>query len=206
MYVQVVTYSLEGISEDGYLDVANRLAPRVAGLPGLLAKLWLENAGGNRYGAVYFWDDLEAMERFSNSDLFEGEVPEFTDFVAEEFGVLENLTAMTQPVLEILEARPGPVPAPPQPVAAKKVGTGAGAPARKRTPPARPSPQKAPAAKVPAKKAPAKKAPAAKVPATKAPAAKVPVKKAPAAKVPAKKTKVAAGKALAKKATKKASR
>ena len=108
MFVQVVTYSLEGITEEGYLDVANGLAPRYAGLPGLLAKIWLENAGANRYGAVYFWEDAESMERFGNSDLFEGDTNEFTEFVSEEFKVLERLTGQTQPVLEILSPRAVP--------------------------------------------------------------------------------------------------
>lgn len=164
MYVQVITFSLDGISEDDYIDVANGLAPRIADLPGLQAKLWLENEGANRYGGIYFWDDVESMERFNRSDLFEGRVPEFTDLVIEEFGVLENLTAMTQPVLEILEARrsgaaslSAPVPAP-----ASEPAQAARAPARKkRTPPPR-----SPAAAAPGKKkkkaTPAKKAPARK--------------------------------------------
>ncbi len=105
MFVQVVSYSLEGISEDAYLDVANGLAPRYAGIPGLLAKIWLENPGGNRYGAVYFWEDAESMERFAGTDLFEGRTPEFADLRIEEFRALENLTAVTQPGLEILQPR-----------------------------------------------------------------------------------------------------
>lgn len=107
MFVQVVTFSLEGISEDEYIDVAVGLAPRFASLPGLLAKIWLENPGGNRYGAVYFWEDAESMERFGDSDLFEGGTAEFAAFVSEEFRVLENLTAQTQPALQVLEAGGG---------------------------------------------------------------------------------------------------
>jgi heme-degrading monooxygenase HmoA len=175
VYVQVVTYSLEGITEGEYLDTASRLAPRFANLPGLLAKIWLENPGGNRYGAVYFWDDLESMERFDNSDLFEDGTPELTDLVAEEFGVLENLTAMTQPVLEILEPRLAPAPPPAKRAAVKHTGVKAGQPAAKRTPP----PRRASTATPPTKKAPAKKAPAKKAPAKAAKkAAKAPAKKA----------------------------
>ena len=136
MFVQVVTYSLEGISEEGYLDVANGVAPRYAGLPGLLAKIWLENPGGNRYGAVYFWEDAESMERFGNSDLFEGDTEEFVEFLSEEFKVLENLTAMTQPVLQILEGGGRATPAPRTAAPAKKAAAGTtAAAARKRTPP-----------------------------------------------------------------------
>jgi heme-degrading monooxygenase HmoA len=145
VYVQVITFSLDGIDEQDYLDTANRLAARIADLPGLLAKIWLENEAGNRYGGVYFWDDLESMERFSRSDLFEGHVPEFTAVAVEEFGVLENLTGLTQPVLEILESR-GAAPAPTAAVTAPRAPATT-APSRKRTPPPRSSatPKAAPA-------------------------------------------------------------
>lgn len=175
MFVQVVAYSLEGITEEEYLDVANQLAARVAALPGLQAKLWLENPGANRYGAIYFWDDLESMERFGESDLFEGHVPEFVSFRAEEFSVLENLTAMTQPMLEIMEPHrvvrtiPEPSPAKPSAIAARQPTT------KKRTPPPRKAPAKAPATKALATKkaaAAAKKAAAPKKTAAKTAAAK----------------------------------
>jgi heme-degrading monooxygenase HmoA len=103
MFVQVVMYSLDGITEEQYLDVANQLAGRTANLPGLLAKVWLENEGSNRYGAIYFWEDEESMVRFADTDLFEGRAPEFEGLRIEEFKVLERLTAATQPVLEILQ-------------------------------------------------------------------------------------------------------
>ena len=183
MYIQVITYSLEGIDEEEYLDVANELAARIAGVPGLLAKLWLENSAGNRYGGIYFWDDLESMQRFGQSDLFEGLVPEFADSVVEEFGVLENLTAMTQPVLEILEPRRGPTAAAAVPAAAPAVPTAKAAgiaarqpSARKRTPPVR----KAPAATGTATPAPSvKEAAAKKATSKKAAAKKATAKRAP---------------------------
>ena len=108
MYVQVVTYGLAGIGEDDYLDVANRVAPRFSGMPGLLAKLWLGNTEEGRYGAVYLWEDREAMERFVRSDLFEAFNPEFDEVAVEDFDVLENLTAVTQPVLQVLEPKRQP--------------------------------------------------------------------------------------------------
>ena len=203
MYVQLVTYGLEGISEDEYLDVAHGLAPRYAALPGLLAKIWLENPGGNRYGAVYFWEDAESMERFGNSDLFEGDTAEFTDFVFEEFRVLENLTVQTQPVLEIVESRRGTSAGGRSPMQAA-VGDVAPEPAVKKAPGKKTAPARAlkdtaktakTAKKVPVKapaknaavKAPAKKVATQKVPVKKAPAEKVAVKKAPMKKGPMKK-------------------
>jgi heme-degrading monooxygenase HmoA len=115
MYVQVVSYGLDGIGEDEYFDVANNVAPRFAGMSGLLAKLWLGNSEEGRYGAVYLWEDREAMERFVRSDLFEAFNPEFDEIAVEDFDVLENLTALTQPVLQVLEPKrqpPGRAPRP----------------------------------------------------------------------------------------------
>jgi heme-degrading monooxygenase HmoA len=110
MYVQVVTYALDGMAEGEYLDVANELAPSFSNIPGLNAKIWLDDPDRGRYGAVYFWEDKESMERFLRSDLFEGTNTDFTDVESEGFAILENLTAQTQPVLEVIEARRRPAP------------------------------------------------------------------------------------------------
>jgi heme-degrading monooxygenase HmoA len=111
MHVQVVTYALEGIQEREYLDISNELAPSFSNVPGLQAKIWLDDPERGRYGAVYFWDDKESMDRFLRSNLFEGTNTEFTDVESEGFAILENLTAQTQPVLDIVQTRGGPEPA-----------------------------------------------------------------------------------------------
>lgn len=130
MHVQIVTFDLGTMSEGEYIDVASRLAPRFAGLPGLLAKLWLESPESGVYGAIYLWEDQEAMDRFMASDLFEGTNRAFGDVVSDDFAVLENLTRATQPVLTLLEerapigrapARPAPAPAAPE-AFPKKIG------------------------------------------------------------------------------------
>jgi heme-degrading monooxygenase HmoA len=127
MHVQVVTYGLAGISEREYLDVASDVASRFAAMPGLQAKIWLEDPDRGRYGAIYFWDDRESMERFRASDLFETTNPDFVDVYSAGFEVLENLTTQTQPVLELLPtARQVPARAAARP-AAKKTPSTAGA-------------------------------------------------------------------------------
>ena len=110
MHVQVVTYALEGIPESEYLDISNELAPSFSNIPGLQAKIWLDDPDRGRYGAVYFWEDKESMERFLRSNLFEGTNPQFAGVESEGFAILENLTAQTQPVLDIVEARQRPAP------------------------------------------------------------------------------------------------
>ena len=154
MHVQIVTFNLDGITEGDYIDVASRLAPRFASVPGLLAKVWLESPSSGTYGAIYFWDDEDAMNRFLATDLFEGTNPEFVNLTADDFSVLANLTRATQPVLTVLE----------------DVAIRTRAPART-----------AAVAKAPAAKAPVAKAPAAKVPARKPSTTKASARKAPAA-------------------------
>jgi hypothetical protein len=39
MHVQVVTFALEGIQEDEYLDISNELTPSFSNIPGLQAKI-----------------------------------------------------------------------------------------------------------------------------------------------------------------------
>jgi heme-degrading monooxygenase HmoA len=113
MHVQVVTYALEGMAESEYLDISKELAPSFSGIPGLQAKLWLDDPDRGRYGAVYFWEDKESMERFLRSNLFEGTNRQFAGVESEGFSILENLTAQTQPVLDIVEARRRPAPSGP---------------------------------------------------------------------------------------------
>jgi heme-degrading monooxygenase HmoA len=206
MRVQIVTYNLNGISEGDYLDVANQLAARFSALPGLLAKIWLEDPESNTYGGIYLWDDEESMQRFLRSDLFEGTNPEFSNVTSQDFNVFENLTRQTQPVLEVLEeparayappplppqeapAAPAAPPAPATKIGAKKIGAkkiGAKkAVAIKGL--AKKAPKKALVKKALVKKAVAKKVQAKKAVAIKGLAKKVPVKKAPAKKASARK-------------------
>ena len=103
MYVQVVTFGLGDIQESEYLDISNQLAPSFSNIAGLQAKIWLDDPDRRRYGAVYFWEDKESMERFLRSNLFEGTNAEFSDVESEGFAILENLTAQTQPVLDVVQ-------------------------------------------------------------------------------------------------------
>ncbi|MDP8975313.1 MAG: YdhR family protein [Actinomycetota bacterium] len=116
MYVQIVSYNLNGVSEQDYIDIAHQVAPQFSAMAGLQAKVWLHNEDSNAYGAVYFWDDRESQERFVASDLFEATYPGFANVASEGYEVFEHLTRATQPVLEILEEEvAGWAPPPPPP-------------------------------------------------------------------------------------------
>lgn len=115
MYVQIVTYNLNGVSEQDYIDIAHQVASQFDAMGGLQAKVWLRNPDSNSFGAVYFWDDREAQERFAASDLFEGTYPGFANVVSEGYEVYDQLTRATQPVLDIVEEEAGWAPPPPPP-------------------------------------------------------------------------------------------
>lgn len=39
-------------------------------IPGLIQKLYLEDASGDGFGAVYFWDSFASLAAFRDSELF----------------------------------------------------------------------------------------------------------------------------------------
>jgi len=121
MYVQIVTYNLNGVSEQDYIDIAHQVSGQFAAMGGLEAKVWLRHPDATSFAAVYFWEDRESQERFAASDLFEATYPGFANVVSESYEVYEHLTRATQPVLDILEEEeagwaPPPVP-PVEPIA-----------------------------------------------------------------------------------------
>ena len=71
MHIQIITFSLDGISEQDYLQLIESAAPAFAELPGLVSKTWLANSETNTYGGVYLWQDRQSMEGYSETDLFQ---------------------------------------------------------------------------------------------------------------------------------------
>ena len=102
MHVQTVTFSLGNLSQDDYLSSASAAAADFSSQGGLMSKVWLDRPEDDTYGAVYFWRDREAMERFLRSPLYEGNNSELRDVVSQDFEVLKNLTKKTQPELELI--------------------------------------------------------------------------------------------------------
>lgn len=86
------------------IELVEPLVPSVANLPGNLAKIWLANAGANRYGGVYLWRESGDMEAFLASDLWQAvkNHPAFADFDVRPFSVVEPFTKATQPALTIV--------------------------------------------------------------------------------------------------------
>ena len=115
MFVQIVSYNLNGVSEEDYIEIAHQVAPQFANVDGLLAKVWLGDPQSNSYGAVYFWADRASGEAFQNSNLFEGTYEGFANVVAVGYESYDQLTRATQPLLPILQEEGGWAPPPPPP-------------------------------------------------------------------------------------------
>lgn len=103
MHVQIVTFGLEGISEDEYHQGCKEETGIFARLPGLIAKIWLRNSATNEYGAVYLWADHQAYEAYIRGEVFQSiqEDPTLADVSSTDFDVFDDLTALTEPGLTI---------------------------------------------------------------------------------------------------------
>lgn len=103
MRVQIVTFGLEGISEQEYHQGCREETGIFAQLPGLIAKIWLRNSAANQYGAVYLWADDTAYDAYISGEVFQSiqDDPTLADVRSRDFDVFDDLTALTQPGLTI---------------------------------------------------------------------------------------------------------
>ena len=101
MHAQVITFGLNGITEDQFRQACGSDAPTFATLPGLLAKIWLRDRETNTYGGLYLWADQEAYERYIKGEVFQAikANPHLKDVESRDFGVFDDLSAITMPKL-----------------------------------------------------------------------------------------------------------
>jgi heme-degrading monooxygenase HmoA len=94
MHVQIITFGLNGISEEDYGKMAEAVAPTIAVMPGLVSKAWLADPETNTYGGAYIWQDREAMKAYAETDIYKGMAtnPHFEGVTVKDFAVLENPT------------------------------------------------------------------------------------------------------------------
>ena len=104
MHVKIINFNLVDMSEDGYAQACEQLAPAFAELPGLLAKIWLRDPASNTYGGVYLFADRAASDGYTASELFQtvGAFPNFANITVRDFAVDEDSTRRTQPGVELL--------------------------------------------------------------------------------------------------------
>ena len=101
MHAQVITFGLNGITEEQFREACGADAPTFASLPGLLAKIWLRDPETNTYGGLYLWDDQEAYEGYIKGEVFDAikTNTHLKNVESRDFGVFEDLSARTMPKL-----------------------------------------------------------------------------------------------------------
>lgn len=101
MHVQLVTFTLEGISDADLRASAEAIAPQFAALDGLRSKIWLADPSTGTYGGIYAWEHRAAMNAYLAGPLYAGmrENPALARVRSREFGVLAGPTRVTSPVL-----------------------------------------------------------------------------------------------------------
>jgi hypothetical protein len=101
MRAQVVTFGLNGITEEQFQEGCGAKTQTFANLPGLLAKIWLRNPETNTYGGLYLWADQEAYERYIKGEIFDAIKADqnLENVESRDFGVFEELSALTMPKL-----------------------------------------------------------------------------------------------------------
>ena len=98
MHIQIITFSLDGISRSKYEHVCNDLAQTFADVPGLISKHWLANDDTNTFGGVYIFESKAAYEEFTASELFAavGGNSALANVSSKDFGVIEGPTRITR--------------------------------------------------------------------------------------------------------------
>ncbi|MDG1268539.1 MAG: YdhR family protein [Candidatus Marinimicrobia bacterium] len=94
MNILVINFSLDGISHEDYLNIANELAPVFKEVPGLCSKAWLCDQESNVYGGIYTFENQKALDAYCAGELFAsvGSNPNFTNISVKSFGTLEGPT------------------------------------------------------------------------------------------------------------------
>ena len=103
MHAQVITFGLQGITEEQYHEAVGADAQLFANLPGLLGKVWLRNPETNTYGGLYLWADQETYERYIEGDVFAAiKANEHLENVeSRDFGVFDDLSSITLPAWRV---------------------------------------------------------------------------------------------------------
>lgn len=104
MHAQVVTFGLNGVTEDEYHSACEALTGTFADLPGLLAKVWIGDSSAGRYGGIYLWRDGEACARYLAGEVFDAvrHDPDLTGVTSADFEVFADLTKATQPGISLI--------------------------------------------------------------------------------------------------------
>jgi hypothetical protein len=103
MEALVVTYKNHA-SQEQFTAAHAADAPVFAEVDGLLAKIWIADPESGTYGGIKLFRDRTALDAYLESDLFESILaePSFEGTSWRRYQVLDELTARTQPGIQII--------------------------------------------------------------------------------------------------------
>jgi hypothetical protein len=103
----VVTFKTGATAEE-YTAANAGEAPAFAEVQGLLAKIWIADPDSNTFGGIKLFSDRAALDAYLESDLFKSiiEDPSVEDMSYRRYRVIEELTAKTQPGIQVTGAIP----------------------------------------------------------------------------------------------------
>lgn len=104
MYVQIVTFGLNGVTEEQFHDFCAGETATFAAVPGLLSKIWLREPDDATYGAVYLWRDRAAHDDYIRGEIWQSVVADsnLADVKSVGFEIFEDLTKETQPAFALV--------------------------------------------------------------------------------------------------------
>lgn len=110
MHILLVTFQLEGMSDAAYQAYVDGISPAVAGIPGLISKVWLADPETGVYGGIYTFEDEAACQRYMLPALFTafGAPPQAVNVRSQDFAVAEGPTKVTRGLAAGRHARPWP--------------------------------------------------------------------------------------------------
>ena len=103
MHAQIITYQLKDISIEDYLkQMVEPDAPIIAGVRGLISKVWLTDEEKNTFGGFYLWENKTAMEDFMHSDLVRAVVsrPYLKNVSSVDYEVNQHASFITRGIKE----------------------------------------------------------------------------------------------------------
>lgn len=105
MEALVVTFKTDA-SQEAFTAANEENAPVFAEVDGLLTKIWIVDPESNTYGGIKLFSDSAALDAYLESDLFKGLLaePSFEGASYRRYRVIEELTAKTQPGIQIVGA------------------------------------------------------------------------------------------------------
>ena len=86
------------VSKADYEEETSQLAQPIAGVKGLLWKLWLMNEAENEAGGIYLFEDESSMNAYLEGDIVDGlkKHPAISDIKVKIFDVMEKHSKITR--------------------------------------------------------------------------------------------------------------